>query len=322
MACICAITGTLHAAEPVARPASLPGQGLSHHSFLYAGEWDTRKPLKQSLFIVRDGKLVWQYSHPLKNAAGGIQEFDDATLLPNGNVLYSYMSGAAIISRDKDMVWQYPAPPGTEVHSIQTLGGDRVLIMRNGNPAVAMIFNTASNTLEKEIIIPTPVKNTHGQFRHIRMTRANTLLVPHLGEGKVVEYDLDGKELWSVAAKNPWSAIRLKNGNTLIAGDAARYAREVNSKGETVWEITQADLDFKAGNMQTANRLENGNTVVCCWIAGNNKTSEWAGTVQVFEVTPEKKVVWALSSWENPDLGPATSIQILDEPGAPEDQQR
>ncbi|MCY2953831.1 MAG: hypothetical protein NTU53_17930 [Planctomycetota bacterium] len=31
---------------------------------------------------------------------------------------------------------------------------------------------------------------------------------------------------------------------------------------------------------------------------------------------------WALSSWKDPDLGPSTSIQLLDEPGTPEDQER
>ncbi|MBW8782919.1 MAG: hypothetical protein JF599_13680 [Verrucomicrobia bacterium] len=30
-------------------PASLPGRGVAHHPFLYAGEWDTRKPLEQSM---------------------------------------------------------------------------------------------------------------------------------------------------------------------------------------------------------------------------------------------------------------------------------
>ena len=44
--------------------------------------------------------------------------------------------------------------------------------------------------------------------------------------------------------------------------------------------------------------------------------------MKVFEVTPEKKVVWVLSSWKEPDLGPSTSIQLLDEPGALEDQER
>jgi len=35
-------------------------------------------------------------------------------------------------------------------------------------------------------------------------------------------------------------------------------------------------------------------------------------------VTPDKKVVWALSSWTDPDLGPSTSIQLLDEPSVVE----
>ena len=300
----------------------LPGKGINQHSFLYAGEWDTRKPLEQSMFIVRDGKVVWKYSMPLHTPSGGNQEFDDATLLTNGNVIFSRMSGAGMVSPDKKLLWEYKAPPGTEIHSCQSIGKDRVLIMRNGNPAQAMIINTATGNIEKEIPIPTTVTGTHGQFRHIRMTRAGTILVPHMSEGKVVEYDQNGKMVWSVKADSTWSAIRLKNGNTLIAGDAKKYVREVNKKGETVWELTQADVNFKLGNLQTANRMANGNTVICSWIAGDNDTSHWAGTVQVFEVTKVKKVVWAMSSWDNPDLGPATSIHLLDEPGTLEDQQR
>ena len=301
---------------PVA--AALPGKGAAQHPFLYAGEWDTRKPL-QSMFLVRDGKVVWQYSIPLRTETGGIQEFDDATLLPNGNVIFSRMSGAGEVRPDKKLVWEYKAPPGTEIHSIQSIGKDRVLIMRNGNPAQAMIIDTTTGKTEKEIPIPTTVTGTHGQFRHIRMTAAGTILVPHMGEGKVVEYDLDGKAVWSVAAKSPWHAVRLANGNTLIAGDWSCYAREVSPKGETVWELTQADLrSINLFSVQTANRLANGNTVITNWSAGNKNTEEWAATVQVIEVTPDKKVVWALSSWKDPDLGPATSIQLLDEPGTPQ----
>ncbi len=300
-----------------------PDNSPARHPFVYAGEWDTRKPLEQSMFIVREGRIVWKYSMPLHPTPGANQEFDDATLLSNGNIIFSRMSGAGEVSPDKKLVWDYPAPPGTEIHSCQSVGQDRVLIMRNGNPAQAMIINTVTGQTEKVIPIPTTVTGTHGQFRHIRMTKAGTILVPHLGEGKVVEYDLEGKVLWSVEAKSPWQAVRLKNGNTLIAGDWSRYAREVNPKGEAVWEFTQADVpNYTLGNIQTADRLANGNTVMCCWIAGDNDTSRWAGTVQVFEVTPARQIVWALSSWKDPDLGPATSIQLLDEPGAPEDQER
>ena len=204
------------------------------------------------------------------------------------------------------------------MHSAQPLGGARVLIMRNGSPARALVIDTASNEIVKEVLIPTATTGTHGQFRHVRMTQAGTLLVPHLGDGKVVEYDLEGKVLWSVPAASPWSAVRLKNGNTLIAGDWSRYVREVNAKGETVWELTQKDVpDIRMGNLQTANRLANGHTVICNWCAGDKNEAAWKGTVQVFEVTPDKQVVWKLSSWEDPDLGPSTSIQLLEGPGVP-----
>ncbi len=43
--------------------------------------------------------------------------------------------------------------------------------------------------------------------------------------------------------------------------------------------------------------------------------AEWKESVEVFEVTPDKKIVWALSSWDNPDLGRNTYIQLLYEPG-------
>src|ERR1035441_1343102 len=47
--------------------SALPGNGPAQHPFLYAAEWDTRKPLDQSIFIVRGGKVVWQYSIPLRS---------------------------------------------------------------------------------------------------------------------------------------------------------------------------------------------------------------------------------------------------------------
>jgi hypothetical protein len=306
-------------------PLALPGNGLAQHPFLFAGEWDTRKA-EQSMFLVREGRIVWSTSIPLHPSPGANQEFDDATLLPNGNIIYSRMSGAGEIGPDKRLVWDYPAPPGTEIHSIQTLGHGRVLIMRNGNPAQAMIINTVTGATERVIPIPTTVTGTHGQFRHVRMTRAGTLLVPHLGEGKVVEYDLNGKALWSVQAKSPWSAVRLNNGNTLIAGDWSGYVREVDSSGRTVWEFTQADVpNIRIFNLQTANRLANGNTVITNWCAGDKNVEDWPSTVQVLEVSPDKNVVWALRAWKAPgDLGPASSIQLLDEPGDAEsgDQQR
>jgi hypothetical protein len=301
---------------------SLPGNGLSQHPFLYAGEWDTRENHLQTIHVVRNGKVVWSYGIPIKDVAKNeVQELGDAFMLANGNILFSRKVGASEITPDKKIIWNYEAPPKAEIHTTQPIGKDRVMIMQNGNPAKIMIINKVTGKVEKELIIPTERPDSpHGQFRHVRMTTAGTFLVPHMS-GKVIEYDQAGKEIWSYTTPSPWAAVRLKNGNTLISGDGSGYAREVNSKGETVWEFTQKDVpDIKIFNIQEVGRLSNGNTIICNWCAGGLKnTNDWPGSVQILEVTPDKKVVWALSSWKDPaDLGPASSIQLLDEPGIAE----
>ena len=302
--------------------SALPGKGLSQHPFLYAGEWDIRENHLQTIHVVRDGKVVWSYGIPIKDAAKDeIQELGDAFMLANGNILFSRKVGASEITPDKKIVWNYEAPPKGEIHTTQPIGKDRVLIMQNGDPAKLMIINKVSGKIEKELIIPTERPGQpHGQFRHVRMTKAGTFLVPHMA-GRVIEYDTEGKEIWSYTTPSPWAAIRLKNGNTLISGDGSGYVREVNPKGETVWEFTQQDSpDIKIFNVQEVTRLANGNIVICNWCPGRLKDpKDWPGSVQILEVTPDKKIIWALSSWEAPnDLGPASSIQLLDEPGVVE----
>ena len=237
------------------------------------------------------------------------------------------MSGATLINADRQTLWHYDAPKGFEVHVAQPLGSDRAMIIQNGNPAKMMIFNTTTGQLMKEMVLPTgnPLK-THGQFRRVRMTAAGTLLAAHMDNNKVAEYDLDGKEVWSLAVPSPWAAVRLKNGHTLVTSNKG-FIREYTAKGETAWEFTQADVpEIKLFSLQEANRLANGNTIISNWCPNGLKDPKaWRDSVQVLEVTPDKMVVWALRAWDDPaNLGPATNIQLLDEPGAPEngDQQR
>ncbi|HVS54072.1 MAG TPA: PQQ-binding-like beta-propeller repeat protein [Opitutaceae bacterium] len=314
------------APPPRYSPETLPGKGLAQHPFFYAGEWNYPNP-QQAMFIVRDGKIAWSYEIPLKNARGDIQEYSDATLLSNGNILFAYKTGARLITADKKTLWNYDAPKGFEVHIAQPLGLDRAMLIQNGDPAKMMIVRLPGGEVEKEMILPTgKPKSTHGQFRRARLTAAGTLLAAHMDNDKVAEYDMAGKEIWSLAVPAPWAAVRLKNGNTLLTSNKG-FVREVNPKGETVWELTQADVpDIKLFSLQEADRLANGNTVISNWCPNGIKDPKnWHTSVQVFEVTPDKKIVWALRAWDEPAaLGPATVIQLLDEPGVPEkgEQQR
>ena len=302
-----------------AAPATLPGRGLAQHSFLYTGEWDHRKA-DQTIFVVRDGKIVWTYSIPIKDADGVLQELGDATMLSNGNMLFCRKVGASEVTPDKKIVWDFPAPKGTEIHSVQPLGLDRVLLVQNGNPAKLMIIHKATGKIEKELTLPVPKPDKpHLQFRRVRLTKDNTFLAAHLDDEKVVEYDQNGKAIWSFATKGPWSAVRLKNGNTLITS-YHHTVLEVNPASKVVWEFSDKDIpEIACFIFQEASRLANGNTVICNWCPADLKDPKtWPGTVQVIEVTPDKKVVWALSQWNEPDLGPASSIQLLDEVGVAE----
>jgi hypothetical protein len=300
---------------------SLPGKGLAQHPFLYCGEWNFIEP-QQTIYLVRHEKVVWTYSIPFDVVVYGAHrkaELGDCTRLSNGNILFSRRFGATEVTPKKKIVWNYDAPPNTEIHSVQPIGKDRVLLMQNGIPAKLLLIDIKTGKTEKELELPAGSNSIHGQFRRVRMTAAGTFLAAQMGMNKVVEYDTTGKPIWSVDAESAWSAVRLKNGNTLIGGDNAGYVREVNPRGQTVWEITKDELPgIHFANVQEVSRLANGNTIICNWIAGDNNTADWSGTAQVVEVTPEKKIVWVLSQWRTPNLGPASSIQLLDEPGTPE----
>lgn len=291
-----------------ANPSQLPGKGLAQHPFLYCGEWQHRTIEDQKIYVVRHGRIVWTYTNPGKG------ELDDCWMLPNGNILFARQFGASEITPDKKIVWNYNAPTGAEIHSVQPVGADGVLLMQNGNPAKLMLINKQTGKVEKQLILLyTGTENPHDQFRHVRMTGNGTLLVSYLDLGKVVEYTWSGKELWSVDAPSVWAAVRLKNGDTLISGNQHGWVREVDPQGKIVWEINRNDLpDITLYTVQEVDRLANGDTVICNW-PGELPLSDWPSAVQVVEVTPNKKVVWALHDYE--DLGPASTIQLLDQPG-------
>lgn len=290
-------------------PLNLPGRGLAQHPMLYAGEG------YNNLLLVNDGKVIWNYF------TGPHGELDDVWLLSNGHILYTRQFGIDEVTPEKQIVWHYDAPPGTEIHTCQPIGLDKVFFVQNGLPPKLILLNKKTGKAEVEHGLPaeslTDPKTVHPQFRRARITAAGTYLLPFLRMNKVVEYDRHFRELWSYDIPTPWAAVRLHNGNTLITDEHDKLVREVSPDKQTVWEFRQSDLPANVvlHNTQTAERLANGNTVIFSSTGGTRK--EDRNTIlQAVEVTPDKKLVWVLQDWK--DLGPATTAQFLDQPGLPE----
>lgn len=89
-----------------------------------------------------------------------------------------------------------------------------------------------------------------------RLRNANTLVADQTG-GRVAEFTPEGTEVWSYKCAEPFSAQRLRNGNTLV-GHRTSDGRviEVSPAGEVVWEKKGLMCPFRA------RRLANGNTLV------------------------------------------------------------
>ncbi|WP_265594605.1 hypothetical protein [Haloferula sp. BvORR071] len=286
--------------------SDLPGKGLAQHPMLYVGENCNR------MFLVKDGKVIWTFD------TGNGPEFDDVWMLSNGNILYSRMAYVAMISPDKKVLWRYDCNSSkdkhTEVHACQPIGLDKVMFVENGQPPKLKVINIKTGAVEVDHELPIEAsQGVHGQFRRARVTAQGTYLVSYLVGNRVVEYDKDFKEIWKYEINQPWAAIRLKNGNTLITNEKDSLTREVNSKGETIWEFncnTDLPAEYRfTSPPQSCTRLANGNTI----FTSRGKNGEGP---QLIEVTPEKKVVWVLQDWKA--LGDGTAVQILDDPGIPE----
>ncbi|HTV62192.1 MAG TPA: hypothetical protein VMH30_06450 [Verrucomicrobiae bacterium] len=294
------------------QPAGLPGNGLAEHPMLYIGEGYNK------MFLINNGKIIWTYQ------TDGGNEYDDVWMLSNGNILFSRMQYVAEVTPQKKVVWRYDAPTNTEIHCCQPIGMDKVLFIENGLPPVLKMMNIQTGKVlvrhELPFLLPPNRKNVHPEFRRVRYTAQGTYLCPFLNMHEVIEYDKNFHEVWSFGTNDvpagmkfsPWTAVRLKNGDTLITDESGDATLEVNHDRKIVWMLKNDDLpeawQFRSAP-QSSTRLANGDTILC----SRGRRDEGP---QLVEVTPDKKVVWVLEDWK--DLGPATAVQILDDPGYPE----
>jgi len=252
-----------------------------------------------------DGKVEWEVECKYNS--------HDIHLLPNGNLLLH--TGPATVTEmtpKKEVVWKYEARPKdgykgrVEVHAFQRLDDGLTMVAESGNRRIVEVDKDGKVVKEVPLTVNKP--DPHRDTRMARKLPGGTYLVCHEGDGTVREYDGSGKVVWSYAldlAGRPQSpghgpeghgtevfgAVRLPNGNTLIAGGNNNRVLEVDKEGKIVWSIDQKELPgITLAWVTTLHVLPNGNVIVGNCHAGPDNP-------QLFEVNRDKKVVWTFKNF-------------------------
>ncbi len=267
---------TLHADPTFGEQRSASG---IRHSFLLCGS--------HSVIVDEESRLVWES----KGASR------DGFVLANGNVLISQHNLARELTREGKEVWTHPlGPENKELGTVVRLdSGNSLVVERGVKPQLLEVAPDGSVAIR--VALQPETENVHMQTRQARKLANGNYLVPHLLAFAVKEYAPDGTvvntfrtdlpelggreaEVW------PFTAIRLSDGNTLVTLTHGNRVVEFDGAGKVVWNLTNKEVGGRLADPCGAQRLANGNTVICSY--GQKDSAK----PKLFEVTRSGEVVW------------------------------
>jgi len=229
-------------------------------------------------------------------------------ILPNGNIVYGYgghPTGVVEVNPRGEAVWNYVS------HCPQVLGCER---LANGNTLVAeqgpcrVVEVNPQGAVVHTTNLSTNQTGYHLQVRNVQKLKDGHILAAHEGEGAIREYELDGRVAWEyTGVTNTGEALRLENGNTLIAGATQKRLIEVTPEHKVVWEFTADDApELNLTWVSSIQILKNGNYLVGNFLRGHEGKGAHA-----FEVTRDKKVVWTFA--DHKQFRSVTTVRAVDE---------
>jgi hypothetical protein len=269
------------------------------HSFFLAGPEFTG-------IIGEEGEVLWDSGKPAAR---------DGYVLPNGNILVCWADEVLEYDKNKKVIFSYKrANSDDELGTAVRLPNGSTLITESAqNPRIIEVTKTGK--IVASVPLQPETDNVHMQTRMARKLPNGNYLVPHLFAFAVKEYTPAGKVVTTFKTdvpelggreREPWpfTAIRLANGNTLVSLTHSNQVVEFDRAGKIVWKISNDDFEEKPFQDPCGlQRLPNGNTVIASY--GANKG------IKIFEVTPEKKIVWTHDRYRTHEL------QILTTNGKP-----
>lgn len=263
-------------------PLVLLGQNTSEirHSFFIAGPQFTG-------IIGEGGEELWDAKKP------GAR---DGYVLTNGNILICWADEVREYDTDKKIIFKYTRTKETmELGTAVRLSNGNTMITESGDLPRIVEVDKKGKVVKSVPLVP-ETENVHMQTRMARKLGNGNYLVPHLLAFAVKEYQANGEvvnvfrtdleDLGGREAENwPFTAIRLKNGNTLVTLTHGNKIVELDKDRKVVWKVTNTDLEGDPlVDPCGAQRLDNGNTVIASYGAKEG--------IKLLELDTNKNVVW------------------------------
>ncbi len=261
------------------------------------------------------GNVVWSMRE-------GIQGIHKIQQLENGNIICQMGWQKLVeITPDKKIAWSYDSSKRNgnegkrlEVHAFQRLKNGNTMIVENGIGRIIEVDPAGKLVHEVKYTVEKP--NAHSDVRMGSKLSNGNYLLCFEAEGRVTEIDDKGNIVWNypvpMFGKKPagghgleafgnkvYNAVRLPNGNTLIATGNGHSILEVTPKKEIVWKLEQNDLpNISLAWVTSLEVLPNGNLIIGNCHAGLKNP-------QLIEVDRNKNVIWTFRDFNN--LGNSTA---------------
>jgi type 1 glutamine amidotransferase len=232
----------------------------------------------------------------------------DAWPLEDGKVLMTFdasdktqgQGGVRIVDAGKKALFEYQTQG--EVLSCQMLDDGCILVSKNSQGEIDFV------NPQGKVVNNFALKAKGMGHRTVRIARATdegSILAAECYSHALREYDQGGTLIRAIAAHGVFSGQRLSNGNTLVACFFKPRVFEIDQAGKVLWELKHRELpvDFRAPHFCEARRLPNGNNLIC-----NYWKNAGPDSVHVFEIRPDKRIVWAL---RDAKIGSITSAKAL-----------
>ncbi|MFI3290338.1 MAG: hypothetical protein R3Y46_00510 [Opitutales bacterium] len=225
-----------------------------------------------------------------------------------GNIAVTNKKNLLVLDKNtREVLWTFNAENNDEIHSVSLLKNGNLVVGMCANPSRIIELDSKGNIVNN-INFESGSKAIHPQFRQLSLAENGNYIAPLYGGKGFLEIDKKGNVVEKVDMPiRLFASTKLKNGNYLLSGEAAK----LNAK-ETAAGVVQSDIriiEYSPKEKKIVRTIDknsidgvellfiasiiekdNGNLL----ITNFNGHSKDKKQLKLFEIDKNNKLVWKL----------------------------